>query len=206
MDLQDAINEFWHLDGAVTVLKCAGPYYILKPTTLADRDDLLHAGPWNIHGVLLLFLRPWLSDVQLHHLDFSTADMWVQMSGAPLEYMTPAMAARLGSLLGTVISIDRGTILQQNMEYMRVRVQIPIRRPFIPGAFLRVENGNPIWIQFGYERVFKACYNCGCVGHLNHRCPYSFTEAGYIIRNQIHEAAYVPDGAFWLAEGMPLYS
>ncbi|KAH7866984.1 hypothetical protein Vadar_027421 [Vaccinium darrowii] len=131
MDLQDAINELWHLEGEVTVLKRARPYYILKPSTLSDRDDLLHAGPWNIHGALFL-LRPWLPDVPLHQLDFSTADMWVQMSGAPLEYMTPAMAARLGSLLGMVIAIDRDTILQQNMDYMHVRVQIPIRRPLIP--------------------------------------------------------------------------
>lgn len=158
MDFQDAIDEKWHLEGPITVLKRAGPYYILRPSALADRDDLLHAGPWNINGALLL-LRPWQPDIPLHQLDFSTAGMWIQMSRAPLEYMTPAMAARMGSLLGTVISIDRGTIMQQNMEYMCVRVQIPIRKPLMPGAFLRLENGNPIWVQFGYERLFKVCFN-----------------------------------------------
>lgn len=64
----------------VKVLKRAGPYYILKPSTLADRDDLLQAGPWNINGVLFL-LRPWVPDMPFHKLDFSWAEMWIQMGG-----------------------------------------------------------------------------------------------------------------------------
>ncbi|KAH7856738.1 hypothetical protein Vadar_004937 [Vaccinium darrowii] len=141
LNMQDVIDEHWHLEGSVTVLKRAGPFYILKTTSLADRDDLLHAGPWNIHGALLL-LQPWVPDVPLNRLDFSTTDLWVQMAGAPLEYMTPVMATRLGSLIGTVLSVDRGTIMQQNMEFMQVCIRTPICKLLIPGAYLVVENGD----------------------------------------------------------------
>lgn len=205
LEIQDAINEQWHLESEVTVLKRAGPYYILKPSTLANRGDLLHAGPWNINGALFL-LQPWVPDIPLHRLDFSTAEMWVQIAGAPLEYMTLAMAVRLGSLIGAITSADRGTVMQQNMEFMWVRVRIPIRKPLIPGAFLILENGEPTWVQFGYEKLFKVCFNCGCVGHLKHRCPYTFSQARNIVRNRIHEARFLPHRAFWLAEGCPLYT
>ncbi|KAH7856218.1 hypothetical protein Vadar_034047 [Vaccinium darrowii] len=126
------------------------------------------------------------------------------MSGPPLEYMTPAMATRLGSLVGTVTSVDWGTVMQQNMEYMRVKVCIPICRPLIPGAFLRLENGEPVWIQFGYERLFKVCFNCGCIGHLIHHYPYTFTQASNILLNCIHEASFPPHGFFWLAQDREL--
>lgn len=86
--------------------------------------------------------------------------------------------------------------MQQSMEYMRVRVHIPIRRPLIPSAHLRLENGDPTWVQFGYERLFKVCFNCGCVGHLNQHCPYSFSQTEHIIRNRIHEASFPPHGFF----------
>lgn len=133
-DMQTAINANWHLDGPVTVRHQAGRFYILEVETMADYDDLLRSGPWNINGALLQ-LRPWVADRALHSIDFSTATMWVQISGAPLEYMTPTMAVRLGSLLGTVISVDRRTVDRENLEFMRVRVEIPILRPFNPGCF-----------------------------------------------------------------------
>lgn len=43
-------------------------------------------------------------------MDFFTADMWIQIMGVTLEYMTPTMAVRLGTLLGTVLSVDRHTV------------------------------------------------------------------------------------------------
>lgn len=87
----------------------AGKNYIFQVETLADRDDLLRSGPWTINAALLL-LRPWLPDVPLHRMDFFTADMWIQIMGVTLEYMTPTMAVRLGTLLGTVLSVDHHTV------------------------------------------------------------------------------------------------
>lgn len=98
---------------------------------MADHDDLTRSGPWNINGALRL-LRPWTLDVLLHRMNFSTANIWVQIIGAPLEYMTPTMAVCMGSLLGIVISVDRRTISKENTEFMRVHVQIFINRPLIP--------------------------------------------------------------------------
>ncbi|KAH7855438.1 hypothetical protein Vadar_024853 [Vaccinium darrowii] len=76
-----------------------------KPDNFADREDLVHAGPWNVNGALLL-LHHWEPDVPLHRLSFRTANMWIQIRGMPLEYMTPALAVRMGSLIGTVTTVD----------------------------------------------------------------------------------------------------
>ncbi|KAH7850883.1 hypothetical protein Vadar_004155 [Vaccinium darrowii] len=204
-DLQDAIDRHWHLEGNITVMDKAGPYYIFKLDSLADRDDLLHEGPWNINGALILF-RAWQPDLSFHLIDFSMEEMWIQIRGAPLKYMTPAMAVRLGSLLGTVISVDGSTFSHQNLNYLRVRVAIPIFKPLIPGAFLGFEDGDLVWIQFGYERVFKMCFNCGRVGHMMYRWSLSVPQAGIIIRERIHEVHQIPNVAFWIAEVRPLYT
>lgn len=204
-EIQTAINSNWHLDGPVRVLKKAGPFFIFAVETLADRDDLLEGGPWNINAGLLL-LRPWAPNLPLHCIDFSMADLWIKIHGAPLEYMTPNMVVRLGSLLGTVTAVDRRTISRDNLDHMRIRVSFPINRPLIPGAFLRMENGEPTWIQFSFERLFKVCFHCGCVGHLQHSCDISDDQAGSLIRRRVHEARQFPHSAFWVQDNTALYN
>lgn len=115
------------------------------------------------------------------------------------------MAVRLGALLGTVVSVDRRTVDRENLEYMCVRVEIPILRPLIPGAFLRLENGDPIWVHFSYERVFKACFKCGCVGHMPNHCHYSTAYASIMIHERIQEVQQFPHNAFWVQDDWSLY-
>ncbi|KAH7861335.1 hypothetical protein Vadar_024716 [Vaccinium darrowii] len=150
MEMQVAIDDCWSLEGRVTVLKKNGKYYILRPETFSDWEDLAHASLWNINGAMLL-LWPWEPDVPLRFLNFSIANIWVQISGAPLEYITPGMVVRMASLIAEVTIVDRGTITKENLEYMRVRVNVPIMQPLILGDFLRLEQGR--LVQFGYEKL-----------------------------------------------------
>lgn len=63
-------------------------FIILHKSRQAVQEYYIITGPWNINGALLL-LRPWAPDIPLHHMDFSgTADMWVQITGAPLRWNT----------------------------------------------------------------------------------------------------------------------
>lgn len=112
-EIQQAIDDNWHLEGRVMVLQRIGKYFISRPETFADREDLVHAGPWNV---------------------------------------------------------------------------------------------NLAWIQFGYERVFKFCYKCGCIGHQEHRCPYYFEEATDMIHRRIHAARPDPESNFLVTPQLDLYS
>lgn len=142
----------------------------------------------------------------LHRLSFRNANMRIQIKGTPLEYMTPALAVRMGSLIGNVTAVDRATATQQNLSYMRIRVEVPITQPLIPGVYLRMEQGDLAWIQFSYERVYKFCYKCGCIGHQEHRCLFSFEQATDMIHSRIHEARPDPDSNFWVTPQLDLYS
>jgi hypothetical protein len=126
-----------------------------------------------IHGALFI-LCPWLPDVPLHQLDFGFVNLWVQIRGVPLEYFTQDMAVRMGSVIGFVTSVDRDTVSQENLEYMCFCVIFHYFEPLIPSVFLRLQNGEVTWINFGYECIFKLCFKCGCIGHLEHCCPYSY--------------------------------
>lgn len=120
--------------------------------------------------------------------------------------MTPTMATHLGSLIGFVIYVDHMTISQTNLEFILAKVEIPIQSPLIRGVLMPLENGNPVWVQFNCERIFRVCYNYGCIGHMNHRCLLSFAQARVVIRNWIQAAKQMPNGAFWMEHDRPLYT
>ncbi|KAH7862405.1 hypothetical protein Vadar_004422 [Vaccinium darrowii] len=109
LETQKTIDDHWHLEGRVMVLKKIGKFFILTAETISDKEDLIHARPWNINSSLLL-MRPWLVDTPLHRLDFNSVNMWVQIRGAPLEYITQAMASHLGTLIRHVTVVDRDTV------------------------------------------------------------------------------------------------
>lgn len=77
-------------------------------------------------------------------------------------------------------------------------------RPLVLGAFLRLENGDLTWVQFGYERVFKVCFKCGCVGHTLLYCPYSFEMALILERTQ--EGQQFPHSPFWKQNHRPHFT
>ncbi|KAH7854975.1 hypothetical protein Vadar_019767 [Vaccinium darrowii] len=137
---------------------------------------------------------------------FAPIYMSIHLRGVPLEYMTPALVVRMGSLIGIVTVVDRATSTQQNLSYMRIRVKVSISQPLIPGVYLRMEQGNLAWVQFGYERVFKFCYQCGCIGHQEYRCPHSYEEATDMIHRRIHATRTDPKSNFWVTPELDLYS
>ncbi|GAA0164423.1 hypothetical protein LIER_20065 [Lithospermum erythrorhizon] len=65
----------------------------------------------------------------------------------------------------------------QPLEFIRVKIRIPTSSPLVPGTYISSLDRHPIWVSFRYEKIFKACYQCGRIGHSILHCRISRTWA-----------------------------
>lgn len=56
---------------------------------------------------------------------------------------------------------------------MRIRVRIPVKQPLLMGFVMSYDANRPLWIQCRYERIYRMCLGCGCIGHTSLVCEWT---------------------------------
>ncbi|KAF7826736.1 Endonuclease/exonuclease/phosphatase [Senna tora] len=97
--LQSIIDHYWYLRGPVRVVGRVKRYYVIHFDMEEDRQHILNEGPWAMQGGLLTMF-PWEPNLVLSNLLVTEVAVWVQLWNLPLEYQTPLMAEKIGSLMG----------------------------------------------------------------------------------------------------------
>ncbi|GKV19303.1 hypothetical protein SLEP1_g29584 [Rubroshorea leprosula] len=95
---------------------------------------------------------------------------WVRIYGVPLRRMMVATAGVLGQSIGGVVAIDAGEGRPWSMDYLKVKVEVDVRRPLMRGRRVLLEDGSSIWVSFRYERRFNFCYTFGLLDHVEWDC------------------------------------
>jgi len=130
---------------------------------IEDQEKILQRNPWIFRNSWLL-LQPWDRITDPKSYIFDQVPIWIQLWGLPHHCKTKAMGKSIGSLLGQVSEAELYKYSGKKV-IIKVKVDIHVRNPIIPGIHI----GNTIygtnWIDFRYENLPQMCFDCGLVGH-----------------------------------------
>ncbi|CAN0825148.1 hypothetical protein LINGRAHAP2_LOCUS322 [Linum grandiflorum] len=132
-----------------------------------DRRKALCGGPWNFDNRLMV-LKPIERDKDVEEIDFSMTEMWIRIRKIPLKLRTSKIAKKIGAMFGSLKLFDKENSGVWS-NYMRIRVEVNVKKPLRRGVLLEVDNEN-VWFKIAYERLPIFCYNCGLLGHIQKEC------------------------------------
>ncbi|MBA0677307.1 hypothetical protein Goari_018722 [Gossypium aridum] len=94
---------------------------------------------------------------------------WVQIHDVPIGLFSGKLAIQLGNFIGVFLEYDSSNLGKKNHNYMRVRVQIDVRKPLKRKKQVLC-SGVRSYVKFKYERLSLFCFYCGRLGHNDSFC------------------------------------
>lgn len=128
-----------------------------------------NCGPWNFENNLLLLCR-WKKGLISENIVFTHFPFWVQLWGLPFELMFEVVGRDIGNSMGHFIEMDKRANQSDQAKFMRIRVELPVDKPFQRGGNVVGIEGDKYWVHFKYERLPTFCFLCGKIGHDNKHC------------------------------------
>ena len=92
--------------------------------------------------------------------DFLTfIDLWVQIRGIPLPYVSKRTVEIISSTLGEVVVMDFNEATTSQLTFIRVKVRIDFTEPLRFFRRVRFESRERAMIGFEYEKLQRVCTN-----------------------------------------------
>lgn len=161
--VKDIILKAWGDHEGVTISDMGTNLFLFTFPSMKDVMEVVNRSPWFVMNHLISLQR-WDPQASIYEIDFDWVPFWVQLHGLPLEFMNSKNAVKLTEQIGDVIEVENplmdGTLLR---TFMRVKVSINIKQPFLTGCWVPRQGLPKSWILFRYERLQDFCVNCGMV-------------------------------------------
>ena len=122
------ILKAWRTNRGVQIIDLKENIFLFKFAIKGDRRRILELGPWNIEGYPLI-LKHWNKKQTAEDVDFSSLQIWVQIHGLPIEYMSKENAEKIGALVGKVVEVDfTGDGKVCISQFLRVKVEFDVAK------------------------------------------------------------------------------
>ncbi|KAG5388507.1 hypothetical protein IGI04_030048 [Brassica rapa subsp. trilocularis] len=92
---------------------------------------------------------------------------WVEITGIPLHLWTIGNLKNIGKRLGHIDTVE--------LSAGRMFIDVDTRRPLTFKRKIASPEGDEVWIQIHYERLFKYCKTCRMLTHEEALCPTKVT-------------------------------
>ncbi|KAL4385934.1 hypothetical protein GQ457_09G015610 [Hibiscus cannabinus] len=152
-------------------------------TRLPDHCSQIQRGPqavFKAHAFLndrlaidneFFSIKPYTPVFSTAEYDFLSLAIWIRVYKLPLRAMNRDMGLRLGGCVGTALGVDHRVEGGNMGEFLRILVQVDIRKPLRRCVLLNNGLGkqaSPCPLR--YERLPDFCYFRGLVGHVLSTC------------------------------------
>ncbi|KAG7568149.1 Zinc knuckle CX2CX4HX4C [Arabidopsis thaliana x Arabidopsis arenosa] len=137
--------------------------------TEVDLVAVLRKGPW-LFNQWFIALQRWMDFPDEEFITF--IDIWVQVRGIPLPYVSELTVRFIASTLGHVVDLDFNEATTIQIVFIRVKIRFGISDRLRFFRRVRFESGEGAMISFEYEKLRRICTNCCRINHQVSHCPY----------------------------------
>ncbi|CAN0913472.1 hypothetical protein LINGRAHAP2_LOCUS27950 [Linum grandiflorum] len=159
-----SLPSVWEPGRGVEVDELEGSLYLFRFEHQLDVRKVVDNGSWHFNGVLLVVheLQPGESPDQV---PLTQIPLWVQVHQLPFGYFSESVGRALGNFVGRYLDYDEKNAIAYPDAYMRIRVELDVRRPLQKERLVTLHGGRYVTCQFRYKRLHTFCFICGILGH-----------------------------------------
>lgn len=140
------------------------------------KDDLVwvkNGGPWSFDNALLVLNNIALGEDPTK-IQLTSVNFWIQIHDLPIGLMSESIGRQLGNFFGTFLEYDPNNNKSIWRDYMRVRIQVDVRKPLKRKKKVTRKNAADFIVQCKYERLGDFCFRCGMLSHTERFCLRKF--------------------------------
>ncbi|XP_020238357.1 uncharacterized protein LOC109817506 [Cajanus cajan] len=167
LTLRDRLPALWKVQGGLELLDVSNGYFMVKFDLEADRERVMHGGPWMLFDHYLI-VRPWSPEFVASATKVDSTLVWIRFPGLGVMFYDESVLLTIASAIGKPIKVDLNTLNMTRGRFARVCVEINLNEPVVGRFFL-----NGVWYNVEYEGLHLLCSSCGCYGHVLRNCPHA---------------------------------